>query len=74
MDSAERIIVEVEATGGVTVRPQDKVVQGQDLGLSPDFKGRVVAPVSGKVEWCAFRPDKHVFEICILPDEGRPEG
>lgn len=70
MDGTERIILEVEATGGVAVRPQDKVVRGQDLGLSPDFKGLVVAPVSGKVEWCAFRPDKHVFEICILPDKG----
>lgn len=70
MEDAERIIVEVEATGGVGVRPKDRVIRGQDLGLSTDFKGRVAAPVSGKVEWCAFRPDKHVFEICIVPDEG----
>lgn len=65
-----RITIVVEATGGMSVGPGDRVRRGQDLGLSPDFGGRrVLSPASGVVEACGFDSGRHVFEITIVAEE-----
>ena len=63
------VTVTVEATGGTSVGPGDRVRRGQDLGLAPDFDGRVLSPVSGVVKACGFDAERHVFEITIAADE-----
>jgi Na+-translocating ferredoxin:NAD+ oxidoreductase RnfC subunit len=70
MESEAPIMIEVEATGGTSVAPGDKVRCGQDLGTSPDFSGRVMCPIDGLVEACRFDPGTHRFKIIIIPENG----
>jgi len=63
------VTVTIEATGGTSVGPGDRVRRGQDLGLAPDFDGRVLSPVPGIVKACGFDAERHVFEITIAADE-----
>jgi hypothetical protein len=70
MESEAPIMIEVEATGGTSVAPGDKVRRGQDLGTSPDFSGRVMCPIDGLVEACRFDPGTHRFKIIIIPENG----
>lgn len=60
-----RVDIEVEATGGTRVGVGDPVTRGQDLGMAPDFAGRVLSPVDGVVETIGFNPGTHRFEISI---------
>ena len=55
----------VEASTGVLVRKGQKVRQGDEMGMAPDFKSKVVAPVDGEVIDYSFNPEDHTFVIQI---------
>lgn len=55
----------VEASTGVSVKKGQKVRQGDEMGMAPDFKSKVVAPVDGEVIDYSFNPEDHTFVIQI---------
>lgn len=55
----------VEASTGVSVKKGQKVRQGDEIGMAPDFKSKVFTPVDGEVIDYSFNPEDHTFVIKI---------
>ena len=58
-------VLHVEASFGVKVKVGDRVKQGEELGMTPNMGGPLVAPVAGTVSNISFNSQDHTFVIRI---------
>jgi Na+-translocating ferredoxin:NAD+ oxidoreductase RnfC subunit len=61
------VILRIDATYHLTVKPGDRVEQGQRVCDSPASAKTPTAPISGRIEDIHFDPAPHEFIIKIHP-------
>jgi Na+-translocating ferredoxin:NAD+ oxidoreductase RnfC subunit len=61
------VILRIDATCHLTVKPGDRVEQGQRVCDSPASAKTPTAPISGRIEDIRFDPAPHEFIIKIHP-------
>jgi Na+-translocating ferredoxin:NAD+ oxidoreductase RnfC subunit len=65
--SALPVLVQIDATYGLTVEVGDYVRRGERLGNVPGAPTACVCPVDGTVESIRFDGERHEFVISITP-------